>query len=115
MASEAHEVIGLKLGRIDLKLGATQHGWLAEQLEKLTHFMRPLVSMAVEEAARKALDRSLAIVREQGGCAFVQGSLAESDIAKLQFTTYEPIEAHRPVFGDLLRSARSCCRSSRSR
>ena len=69
MASEAHEVLGLKLGRIDSKLGATQHGWLAEQLEKLTHFTRPLVSMAVEKAARKALDKSLAIVREQGGRA----------------------------------------------
>jgi len=79
----------------------------------LTHFMRPLVSMVVEKAARKVLDRSLAIVRVQGGCAFVQG-MAELDIAKLQFTTYEPIEAHGPVLGDLLRSARSCCRSSRS-
>ena len=37
-------------------------------------FMRPLVSMVVEKTTRKVLDRSPAIVRVQGGGAFVHGT-----------------------------------------
>ena len=70
--------------------------------------MCPLVSIVVENATRKVLDRSPAIVRVQGGGDFVQGT-AKPDIAKLQFATYEPIEPQKPVLGDWLRSA-SCAR-----
>ena len=70
--------------------------------------MRPLVSTVVEKTTRKVLDRSPAIVRVQGGGAFVQGA-AKSDISKLHFATYEPVEAQKPVLGDWLRSA-SCAR-----
>jgi len=101
MATDDHEVFGFKLGQIDLHLGAKHHTWLSAALEKLTKFTRPLLSVAVEHAARKSLDESLAVVRKQGGCAFLQGSLADLDLVKLQFTSYEPIETHVPLVGDV--------------
>jgi hypothetical protein len=101
MATDSHEVFGLNIGKMDLQLGAQHHKWLSAALEKLTKFMRPLLSVAVEHATRKALRESLAIVRKQGGCAFLQGSLADLDLAKLQFTSYEPFKTHVPMVGDV--------------
>merc|ERR1711972_231897 len=101
MTTDSHEVFGFKLGQIDTILGAKHHTWLSAALDKLTGFMRPLVSMAVEHASRTALRESLAIVRKQGSCAFLQGTVADLDVAKLQFTSYEPFEIHVPVVGDV--------------
>mmetsp|Transcript_104473 Transcript_104473/g.261923 ORF Transcript_104473/g.261923 Transcript_104473/m.261923 type:complete len:399 (+) Transcript_104473:77-1273(+) len=101
MVMEEHEIFGFKLGQIDLKLGAQHHSWLSTALEKLTKFMRPLLSAVVEHAARKALRESLAIVRKQGGCAFLQGSIADMDFVKLAFTSYEPMETHVPLLGNV--------------
>merc|ERR1712232_1113634 len=72
MITDSHEVFGFKLDQIDTILGAKHHTWLSAALDKLTGFMRPLLSMAVEHASRTALRESLAIVRKQGGCAFLQ-------------------------------------------
>jgi len=101
MDEERHEVFGLKLGKVEVLLGAKRHSWLSAALSKLTSFLRPVLSMAVAHAARESLDRSLAIVHKQGGCAFLQGSLAELGLAKLQFTSDEPLKAHVPLVGDV--------------
>jgi len=101
MAKGVHQLFAFKLGKIELDMGAVHHAWLAKELEKLTKFMLPLVSEVVEKAAGKALDSSLAVIHKQGACAFLQGSVKDMGLVKLQFTSYEPIEAHIPVIGNV--------------
>eukprot|EP00443_Scrippsiella_acuminata_P030027 CAMPEP_0115212828 /NCGR_PEP_ID=MMETSP0270-20121206/23484_1 /TAXON_ID=71861 /ORGANISM="Scrippsiella trochoidea, Strain CCMP3099" /LENGTH=391 /DNA_ID=CAMNT_0002626567 /DNA_START=86 /DNA_END=1261 /DNA_ORIENTATION=- len=101
MAKGVHELFDLNLGKIQLSMGAVHHAWLARELEKFTKFMRPFVSEVVKKAAGKALDSSLAVIHEQGACAFLQGAVKDLGLATLQFTSYEPIEAHAPVIGKM--------------
>jgi len=101
MAAGRHNVLKLRLGQIGLHLGAKHHSWLSAAIDKLTNFMVPLVSEAVHLAAKAALDESTALIHKEGACAFVNDALASGDLVKLRFTSYEPIETHIPVVGDV--------------
>merc|ERR1712039_752248 len=82
-------------------LGAEHHTWLTPALEKAVHFAQPLVSTVLQHELSGVIDRSLDVIRGQGGCAFLRDMLQEVDLAKLEFVSYEPMRMPVPVLGSL--------------
>eukprot|EP00928_Gymnodinium_smaydae_P097042 TRINITY_DN869_c0_g1_i2.p1 TRINITY_DN869_c0_g1~~TRINITY_DN869_c0_g1_i2.p1 ORF type:complete len:894 (+),score=167.84 TRINITY_DN869_c0_g1_i2:57-2684(+) len=101
LAAQTHNVLKLRMAEIKTHLGAKHHSWLSAALDKVTHFMVPLVSEAVHVAAQVALDESMSVIHDKGACVFVQDVLKGSEFVKLQFTSYEPTTVHVPVIGDV--------------
>lgn len=89
------------LDKLEITLGSKQHPWLTPALEKVMHLTTPVVSAVLQHEMRKVIAQSLDIVRKQGSCAFLGDMLHEIDLAKFEFTSYEPMKVHVPVMGDL--------------
>jgi len=80
-------------------LGAEHKTWLSWELEKLAKISRPALGWAVEKAVRVILEDTVQVIHDHGACAFVQDVMQALNFATLQFTSYEPIETHVPLFG----------------
>merc|ERR1719150_3449458 len=101
MSKQQDHLFMFKLDQIDVALGAKHHSWLMTALVKLAKFTRPLVNAVVHREAEKVLDKSLGIIRAQGGCVFLQNMLKELDFVRFEFTSYEPTKVHVPVVGEV--------------
>lgn len=101
MIREVRDVFALRLGQVDLELGARRHTWVSKAIEEMTSFGRPLVSQAVQLLAKQALDNNLDIVQKKGGCAFLENALGALDMLQFAFISYEPLSTHVPAIGDV--------------
>jgi len=101
MERDIRELFALKLGGVDLDLGAQNHTWVSTAIAKVTHFTRPLISEAAQLIVKKALDNNLAIIHEKGGCAFLENALSALNMMNFSFISYQPLSTHVPVMGDV--------------
>lgn len=101
MEHDVRDLFALNISQIDVSLRPQNKTWIANSMEKWAGFRRPLVSATFERLAKKALDNSLAIIRKQGGCAFLEHALEWLDMVKFGFISYEPFPTHVPLLGDV--------------
>jgi hypothetical protein len=94
-------VLGMKIEALEVHLGAQHHRWLTGALEKLANFLRPLVSQVVHLTAQEALNGVMSDIYKEGACAFATGALQDLDLARFQFTSYDPFKIHVPAIGDV--------------
>lgn len=101
MQKEEVTLAHMELDFFNVDMGATRHTWLTSLLMNGVNMMRPLVSAVLGQVFTLVLKDTVAFIKTQGGCAFMDGILAKADLTTITYTSEVPVSVQVPLVGNV--------------